>query len=177
MPLGPTLIIRRRDRDRVVKIFFSPALVEADLMRRVLPAAEFVDWFKRFLPGIGMGEPKNLFAPVTVPDKTDGKLVHLDGLNLSRAWCMQNIANVIGTEEPVKVRLQNSALLHARIGLEQVASGHYEGEHWLATVCGVHAVVRVFRWLQPCLLTLTHGRLGSALVRLWRITQFHNIFG
>lgn len=113
--------------------FLSPALVEADLMRRVLPAAEFVDWFKRFLPGIGMGEPVSLFAPVTVSDKTDGKLVHLDGLNLSRAWCMQSVANVIGMEESVKVRLQGSALLHARVGLEQVASGHYEGEHWLAT--------------------------------------------
>jgi hypothetical protein len=113
--------------------FLSPALVEADLMRRVLPAPEFVAWFNRFLPGAGSGEPENLFAPVTVSDKSDGKLVHLDGLNLSRAWGMQNIASVAGIDEPVRMRLQNSASLHARVGLANVASGHYEGEHWLAT--------------------------------------------
>jgi hypothetical protein len=111
--------------------FLSPALVEADLMRRVLPAVEFRDWFKAFLPGIENGEPRNLFAPVTVSDRTDGKLVHLDGLNLSRAWCMRNIAGVVG--DPVAITLTNSALLHAEAGLAQVASGNYEGEHWLAT--------------------------------------------
>ncbi|MDQ2854707.1 MAG: DUF2891 domain-containing protein [Acidobacteriota bacterium] len=113
--------------------FLSPALVEADLMRRVLPAAEFVAWFNRFLPGAGSGEPEKLFAPVTVSDKSDGKLVHLDGLNLSRAWCMQNIASVAGMDELVRTRLQDSALRHAQVGLANVASGHYEGEHWLAT--------------------------------------------
>lgn len=113
--------------------FLSPALVEADLMRRVLPTAEFRDWFHGFLPRIGNGEPRNLFAPATVSDRTDGKLVHLDGLNLSRAWCMQNIANAIVADDSARTSLQNSALLHAQVGLAHVASGHYEGEHWLAT--------------------------------------------
>src|SRR5262249_61747608 len=66
--------------------FFSPALTEADLMRRVLPREEFRDWFGKFLPGAARGEPKALFAPATVTDRSDPQLVHLDGLNLSRAW-------------------------------------------------------------------------------------------
>ena len=114
--------------------FLSPALVEADLMRRVLHPAEFRDWFHEFLPHIGHSQPGNLFTPVTVSDRTDGKLVHLDGLNLSRAWCMQNIASALvsGRRHAARV-LKNSALLHAQVGLAKVASGHYEGEHWLAT--------------------------------------------
>ena len=113
--------------------FLSPALVEADLMRRILPAAEFRDWFKAFLPGMENGEPRNLFVPVTVSDRTDGKLVHLDGLNLSRAWCMRNIAGAMRADDTVAITLTSSALEHAEAGLAQVASGNYEGEHWLAT--------------------------------------------
>ncbi len=64
--------------------FFSPTLIEADLMRRVLPPAEFRAWFARFLPGAARGEPTSLFTPATVTDRTDPQLVHLDGLNLSR---------------------------------------------------------------------------------------------
>src|SRR4029077_19240484 len=71
--------------------FFSPSLTEADLMRRVLPPPEFRTWFERFLPGAARGEPKQLFTPATVSDRTDPQLVHLDGLNLSRAWGMRNI--------------------------------------------------------------------------------------
>ena len=113
--------------------FLSPALVEADLMRRALPPAEFREWFHRFLPGIEQGQPENLFTPVAVSDRTDGKLVHLDGLNLSRAWCMKGIAAALSSDDPAALRLTNSALLHAQAGLAQVASGNYEGEHWLAT--------------------------------------------
>ena len=72
--------------------FLSPSLCEADLMRRVLPAAEFRAWFHQYLPSAAKGEPKTLFAPATVTDRSDPQLVHLDGLNLSRAWCMRGIA-------------------------------------------------------------------------------------
>src|SRR5262249_45013207 len=72
--------------------FFSPSRTEADLMRRVLPAAEFPAWFGWFLPEVARGEPRNLLEPATVTDRTDPQLVHLDGLNLSRAWCMRGVA-------------------------------------------------------------------------------------
>ncbi len=113
--------------------FLSPALSEADLMRRVLPLSEFRGWLQTFLPGLENGVPQNLFVPATVSDRTDAKLVHLDGLNLSRAWCMQSIAAALGVDDPVSHRLQSAAALHARAGLEHVISGNYEGEHWLAT--------------------------------------------
>lgn len=113
--------------------FLSPALVEADLMRRVLHPAEFREWFHEFLPHIEHSQPGNLLTPVTVSDRTDGKLVHLDGLNLSRAWCMQSIAAALSADDHAALVLTNSALLHAQAGLAQVASGNYEGEHWLAT--------------------------------------------
>lgn len=113
--------------------FFSPALIEADLMRRVLSPTEFAVWFRSFLPTIASGEPKNLFVPATLTDRRDGKFVHLDGLNLSRAWCMQNIGRALGPDNPAATGLMSAADVHARAGLEQVFSGHYEGEHWLAT--------------------------------------------
>ncbi len=113
--------------------FFSPALVEADLMRRVLSPDQFSEWFQRFLPGLAQGQPQNLLTPATVSDRTDGKLVHLDGLNLSRAWCMQSIAAALPANHPATAILKRSALIHAEDGLAHVASGNYEGEHWLAT--------------------------------------------
>ena len=113
--------------------FLSPALVEADLMRRVLEGEEFRDWFHRFLPEIEAGEPRSLLSPATVSDRTDPKLVHLDGLNLSRAWCMKNIAAALPANDPAGKNLLSSALSHTQAGLAHVASGNYEGEHWLAT--------------------------------------------
>ena len=72
--------------------FLSPSLIEADLMRRVMPPDEFRLWLRRFLPDLTRGEPKSLLTPATVTDRSDPQLVHLDGLNLSRAWCMRSIA-------------------------------------------------------------------------------------
>jgi hypothetical protein len=109
--------------------FFSPALMEADLMRRVLGEKEFPAWFHRFLPLL----PPNLLTPATVTDRTDPKLVHLDGLNLSRAWAMRSIAAALPKEDPARRILAESAARHAADALANVASGHYEGEHWLAT--------------------------------------------
>ena len=113
--------------------FLSPALLEADLMRRVLPIAEFAEWFHKFLPGLEAGEPKSLLTPAIVSDRTDGKLVHLDGLNLSRAWCMRSIASALSDDDPAGLLLRTAAQLHAEDGLAHVTSGNYEGEHWLAT--------------------------------------------
>jgi hypothetical protein len=113
--------------------FFSPALVEADLMRRVLPPREFGEWFDRFLPGLRRGEPASLLKPAVVTDRTDPKLVHLDGLNLSRAWCTLGIAQALPVKHPARSRLLTAARAHLEATLPQVASGHYEGEHWLAT--------------------------------------------
>jgi hypothetical protein len=113
--------------------FLSPSLCEADLMRRVLPAAEFREWFRKFLPGAAKGEPRNLFEPATVTDRSDPQLVHLDGLNLSRAWCMRGIASTLPADDPARKSLAASARKHAEAGLKHVASGEYAGEHWLAS--------------------------------------------
>ena len=113
--------------------FFSPALMEADLMRRVLPQREFAAWFHRFLPGIVRNQPKQLLQPAIVTDRTDPKLVHLDGLNLSRAWCMRSIAAALPQNDPARRILAQSATAHAQAALPFIASGNYEGEHWLAS--------------------------------------------
>ncbi len=113
--------------------FFSPCLMEAELMRRVLPPDEFRGWLYAFLPGVSRGEPPGLFTPATVTDRTDPQIVHLDGLNLSRAWCMQGIASALGPHDPAHTVLVESARRHAGTSLPHVASGNYMGEHWLAT--------------------------------------------
>jgi hypothetical protein len=113
--------------------FFSPSLMEADLMRRVLPPADFRAWFARFLPGAARGDPKVLFTPAVVTDRTDPQLVHLDGLNLSRAWGMRNIAAALPADDPAREVLTVSAGRHAEDALGHVASGDYAGEHWLAS--------------------------------------------
>ena len=113
--------------------FFSPGLMEADLMRRILPPHQFREWFRRFVPEFSIHGESPLFAPAVVTDRTDPKLVHLDGLNLSRAWAMRGIASALGNVDPVRRRLEASAEDHEKAGLSYVASGNYEGEHWLAT--------------------------------------------
>jgi len=113
--------------------FLSPSLAEADLMRRVLPPAKFREWFHRFMPGAARGEPKSLFTPATVTDRSDPQLVHLDGLNLSRAWCMRSIAAVLPADDPARKALAASARRHAESALAHVANGDYAGEHWLAS--------------------------------------------
>lgn len=109
--------------------FFSPALMEADLMRRVLKPGEFTRWYGLFLPKL----PMNLRSPATVTDRSDPKLVHLDGLNLSRAWGMRAVAAALVSSDPQRKVLLESAERHLADALANVASGHYEGEHWLAT--------------------------------------------
>jgi hypothetical protein len=113
--------------------FFSPALMEADLMRRVMKPIEFRRWFHRFLPQLTAGLPKSLLQPAVVTDRSDPKLVHLDGLNLSRAWCMRSIAVALPPQDPARKKLAVAARLHASDALAHVASGDYAGEHWLAS--------------------------------------------
>jgi hypothetical protein len=113
--------------------FLSPSLMEADLMRRVLPSAEFSSWLRRFLPDLARGEPKSLLEPAQVTDRSDPQLVHLDGLNLSRAWCMRNIAAALPAEDPIRKVLAASAAAHSAAALGHVTSGDYMGEHWLAS--------------------------------------------
>src|SRR5262249_14368064 len=97
------------------------------------PRDEFAKWFGKFLPGAGRGEPANLFTPATVTDRTDPQLVHLDGLNLSRAWCMKGIAGALPADHPARKALEVSAAKHAEAGGKDVASGDSAGEHWLAS--------------------------------------------
>jgi hypothetical protein len=113
--------------------FFSPALMEADLMRRVLNKPAFESWLRKFLPELTRNQPQALLEPAIVTDRTDPKLVHLDGLNLSRAWCMASIANALPPNDPLQRILAKSASAHANAALPYIASGNYEGEHWLAS--------------------------------------------
>ena len=106
--------------------FLSPCLEEADLMRRVLPQQEFVVWLKKFLPQLS--DRKFSLAPGVVSDRKDGKLVHLDGLNFSRAWCLYGLSALKGY-----AHLRAVADSHLRHSLEAVAGDSYEGGHWLAT--------------------------------------------
>jgi hypothetical protein len=127
------------DRDYPVRYepsgqdFFSSGWNEADLMRRILTPAEFAHWLENFMPGLTRGELGPLLQPVEVTDVTDGKLVHLAGLNLSRAWCQNGIASSLPEHDPRREILQAAAVAHTSAGLKTVFSGHYEGEHWLGT--------------------------------------------
>jgi hypothetical protein len=113
--------------------FLSPALVEADLMRRVLTPPRFADWFRNYLPQLKRGEPKNLMEIAIVTDRSDPQLGHLDGLNLSRAWCMRHVAAALPDRDPARAALATAGHTHALDALQHVATGHYEGEHWLAS--------------------------------------------
>jgi hypothetical protein len=112
--------------------FLSSALMEAECMRRVLNAADFLDWFAAFLPRVARKEPRTLFEPATVSDRSDGKIAHLDGLNLSRAWCWRSIGAVLPDDDPRSAVALESARIHLDASLPHV-TGDYMGEHWLAT--------------------------------------------
>jgi hypothetical protein len=113
--------------------FFSPILLEADLMRRVLPPKRFASWLSAFLPGVESGRLGGLSEPATVSDVEDPKIVHLDGLNLVRGWTLDGIAHALAEDDPRRARVRALARRHAEVGLSRVTSGHYEGEHWLAS--------------------------------------------
>jgi hypothetical protein len=112
--------------------FLSPALMEAECMRRMLPASEWRAWFDRFLPHVAAREPATLFMPARVSDRSDGKIAHLDGLNLSRAWCWRGIASSLDADDARRPSALDAAERHVEASLPHVA-GDYAGEHWLAT--------------------------------------------
>jgi hypothetical protein len=111
--------------------FLSGTLCEALLMSAVL-GDEFADWFDRFLPRAADGQPASLFTPAEVSDRSDGKIAHLDGLNLSRAWCWRTVARALGPAHRLADRAGAAAAEHLAASLPHVA-GDYMGEHWLAT--------------------------------------------
>jgi len=112
--------------------FLSPALTEAHCMSAVLPGGDFASWLSGFLPDIVAHSPATLFAPASVSDRSDGKIVHLDGLNLSRAWSWRSIAAALPPADPRRAIAREAAAVHLAAGLPHVA-GDYVGEHWLAT--------------------------------------------
>ena len=113
--------------------FLSPILAEADLMRRVLKPAEFAAWLGAFLPELSVDGSTDWLHPAVVTDKTDGKLVHLDGLNLSRAWMLEGIAAGLPPQDPRVAGLLGVAGEHRRAGLLAVTGEHYVGGHWLGS--------------------------------------------
>ncbi|MBN2281772.1 MAG: DUF2891 domain-containing protein [Candidatus Marinimicrobia bacterium] len=111
--------------------FLSPALIEASLMSRILSNGEFEIWFRRFLPDFMENEQHILMAPATVTDRKDPKLVHLDGLNLSRVWCMAQIFDRLNVNQ--QGQISKAIIRHFDYSLPAVDSKYYEGSHWLAT--------------------------------------------
>ncbi len=109
--------------------FFSPSLIEADLMRRILTKEQFVKWFKDFMPEI----PFALIYPAVVTDRNDPKGVNLDGLNLSRAWCMFELAKVLPDDSQSHRDLWQAGYRHAAEALPNVLSDNCNGSQWLST--------------------------------------------
>jgi hypothetical protein len=101
-------------------------------MRRVLDANAFDKWLSQFLPRIRQRQPQTLFTPAIVSDRSDGKIAHLDGLNLTRGWCWHSLASTWPETDLRKKVALDAADLHLRASLPHVG-GDYMGEHWLAT--------------------------------------------
>jgi hypothetical protein len=112
--------------------FLSPALAEAELMARLLPADEFAPWLAGFLPGLAAGEPAALFTPAVVSDSSDGQIAHLYGLNLSRAWCFRRLAETLPPGDPRVPACTEASRRHADASLPHVTSDDYMVTHWLA---------------------------------------------
>lgn len=112
--------------------FLSPTLMAASLQARLLPPDAFAAWFTDYLPRAAQGQPASLFTPAVSPDRSDGQMAHLDGVNLSRAWCWREIAAALPEHSPVRAVAEASARTHLAASLPHVA-GDYMGEHWLAS--------------------------------------------
>ena len=113
--------------------FLSPCLAEADLMRRFLTPAELAAWLGGLLPLIPLDGSTTWLPIAVVSDRADGKLAHLDGLNLSRAWMLEGIASGLPSGDPRLPSLRATAALHRLAGLSAVTGEHYEGGHWLGS--------------------------------------------
>jgi hypothetical protein len=113
--------------------FLSPCLAEADFMRRVLPPDEYAAWLTKFLPGIPRNGRADWLTPGIVTDRSDPKLAHIDGLNLSRAWMLEGVAHGLPERDRRRAALLAAARAHADAALPAVTGEHYEGGHWLGT--------------------------------------------
>ncbi|RLE30221.1 MAG: DUF2891 domain-containing protein [Acidobacteria bacterium] len=113
--------------------FLSPCIAEADLMRRILKPEDYAQWLTRFLPQIPAKQSTSWLPIGVVTDRTDGKLAHLDGLNISRAWMLEGIAAGLPQNDPRRPALLATAELHRTSGLASVTGDHYEGGHWLGS--------------------------------------------
>ena len=113
--------------------FLSPCLAEADVMRRVIGPAEFAAWLSGLLPQIPKTATATWLPIGVVTDKSDGKLAHLDGLNLSRAWMLEGIVSGLPATDTRRAALLAAAKTHADSGLASVTGEHYEGGHWLGS--------------------------------------------
>lgn len=118
--------------------FFSAGLNVTDAMRRVLPPAEYSAWLDEFVPGLRAGDLGQWGRPAEVSDPTDGRIIHLAGPNLNRAWNLGGTLSVLPPADPRRVALAAALQAHEAAGLGFVFSGHYEGEHWLATFAVYH---------------------------------------
>ncbi|AFV84768.1 hypothetical protein amad1_06275 [Alteromonas mediterranea DE1] len=113
--------------------FLSPCLAEADLMRRVMAKHEYSQWLSAFFPSL-TASTSNWLAPATVTDKTDGKLAHLDGLNISRAWMIEGIISALPDDDARLTVLKKTLKAHREAGLNAVFGDmHYMGSHWLGS--------------------------------------------
>ena len=113
--------------------FLSPCLAEADFMRRALEPKAFGAWLSGFLPGIPQSRRSGWLQPGVVTDRSDPKLAHIDGLNLSRSWMLEGIAHGLPAGDPRKPALFAAAERHREAALPAVTGEHYEGGHWLGT--------------------------------------------
>ncbi len=113
--------------------FLSPGLVEADLVRRVLPPADLPGWLTAFWPGLAAGEPGTLLEPVVVPDRSDGQVGHLDGLNLSRAAALDHLADALPADDGRASVLRGAASRHREAGFAALAETGFMSTHWLGS--------------------------------------------
>ena len=102
-------------------------------MRRILPPAQFGPWLEGFLPAIPTDGGAEWLPVGVVTDRADGKLAHLDGLNLSRTWMLEGIIAGLPADDPRRPALRAAADAHSEAGLASVTGEHYEGGHWLGS--------------------------------------------
>lgn len=110
----------------------SPTLMAALAMATLLPGSEFRRWLRAYLPGLASQNPASLFNPAQVSDRSDGKIAHLDGLNLSRAWAFRRLAAALDRRAAAVPVLAAAADVHIAAAMPHTA-GDYAGEHWLAS--------------------------------------------
>ncbi len=122
--------------------FLSPCIAEADAMRRVLPPVEYAAWLGAFLPKLPRDGSVAWLRPGVVTDRSDGKLVHLDGLNLSRAWMLEGIAAGLPAGDPRVASIRASAREHGESGIAAITGQSYEGGHWLGSFATYYVTKR-----------------------------------